>query len=115
VQELQAALLALSRPEAADETQQLAQSCLHLIAAREAMLPIGTPHLAALYATHGAALCRVLRDADTLSASERAAVASAAARSLGASHRIRACCLGEEHPLAKATRSAAEHAREALR
>ena len=45
VLEAKAALLALARSDALDEPALAAKSALHLIAAREAALPMGTLHL----------------------------------------------------------------------
>ena len=70
---------------------------------------------ASLYATHGAALTRVMREGSmTLSQEERAEVAKTAVRSLTASHAIRTSCLGEAHPLSAATAATVQHARETL-
>ena len=116
VQEAQSALLALARDPAVDEPRLIAQCTAHLISAREATLPVGTLHLAALYAAHGAALCRVLgNESASLSPSDAKDVLSAATRSLTAAQRIRDCCLGADHPLSLATGAAAQHAHEALR
>lgn len=114
VQEAQAALLALARTSEIDEPPLVAQSALHLIAAREATLPLGTLHLAALYTAHGSALCKLLGSGSLSDADERKQVAAAAVKSLKASQAIRATCLGEGHPLTKATGAALRHAREAL-
>ena len=115
VQEAHVALLALARSKLIDEPSLVAKAALHLITAREALLPIGTPHLASLYATHGAALTRVMREGSmTLSQEERAEVAKTAVRSLTASHAIRTSCLGEAHPLSAATAATVQHARQTL-
>ena len=114
VQEAQAALLALARTSEVDEPPLVAQSALHLIAAREALMPVGTLHLAALYAAHGSALCRLL-GTGSVQADERAQVATAAVKSLTAAQAIRTTCLGDAHPIAKATGAALQHARDALK
>ena len=108
VQEAHAALLAVARR--IEEPMLVARTALHLIAAREAMLPVGTPHLASLYASHGSALCTVLREGGLASDQERRDVAKGALRSLTASHRIREYCLGAKHPLTVATAAAVQHA-----
>jgi hypothetical protein len=109
--EAHAALLAAVRADGVDEPQVVATATLHLIAACEFHLPHGTPHLAALYSAHGGALCRVLR-VGGLSANEHEHVCVAALRSLTAAHRIRKCCLGENHPLTRATAAAVERQRQ---
>ena len=88
----------------------------------EAALPVGTLHLAALYAAHGGALYRVLGAGSqggdhgaSLSPADAKEVLGAAARSLTAAQRIRECCLGTGHPLSVATAAAARRAQEALR
>lgn len=111
VMEAHAALLAAVRADGVDEPQAVAKTTLHLIAACEFHLPHGTPHLAALYSAHGGALCRVLR-VGGLSANEHEQVCVAALRSLTAAHRIRKCCLGENHPLTRATAAAVERQRQ---
>lgn len=113
VQEANAALLAVARSDdGLDEPHLVAKSALHLIAAREFHLPTGTPHLAALYAAHGGALCRMMLAGAGLSAEERQEVAKSSARSFTAAHRIRCCCLGEQHPLTLATAAAEDAARQ---
>ena len=115
VQEAHTALLAAARADGngrAEDPHRVAKCALHLIAAREFTLPVGTLHLAALYAAHGSALCRVHRgcddDDDELASSQREELAAAAVRSLTAAHRIRCCCLGEDHPLSAMTAAAVQ-------
>ena len=111
VMEAHAALLAAARADGVDEPHVVAKAALHLIASCEFHLPHGTPHLAALYSAHGGALCRVLR-VGGLSANEHEQVGVAALRSLTAALRIRKCCLGENHPLTRATAAAVERQRQ---
>ena len=111
-QEVQAARLALARMAPIDEPRLIAECALHLIAGREALLPSATLHLAALYASHGSALCRVLREG--VPPDERTPVVAAAVKSLNAACALRSTCLGEGHALTKATSAAVRHAREAL-
>ena len=68
---------------------------------------MGTPQLANLYMTHGSAICRLLR-AGRVPRPRRADAARQAASALEASSKIRAWCLGSDHPLCFAT--AAAHA-----
>lgn len=103
LQQCHAALLGAA--QALDEPQLVAQSALHLLTVRQALLPIGTPHLAGLFAAHGSALGRLVASGE-VAPDERAEVANAAARSLQAACKIRECCLGEQHPLSVATAAA---------
>lgn len=86
----------------------VARYSLHLLNAREMLLPCGTLHLATLYATHGSALVKLLRCESTrVQREKRATVGKQAAAALQAAKAIRACCLGEEHPLTRTTAEAA--------
>ena len=108
-----AVLLAAARADGGvDEPRLAAQSALHLIAACEFLLPLGTLHLATLYAAHGGALCRVLRDGSLESTEQVLEVASTVVRSFSAAHRIRCCCLGDRHPLSVSTGRAVQRAHE---
>ena len=106
-QEAHAALLGVAR--VLDHPPLVARAALHLIAAREFMLPRGTPHLASLYAAHAGAVLRLLREGE-IGKAERAQAAQAAAASMRAALRIRSSCLGKEHPLTKSTAGALERA-----
>lgn len=107
VQESCTAALALGR--ALDDPGVIARYSLELLSAREAALPIGIPHLAVLYAAHGGALSRLLREG-RVPPPARAEVAGQAAAALQAAGRIRTSCLGEQHPLTRATLAALQAA-----
>lgn len=104
-----AALMQAAR--ALDDPGLLAYTSLQLINAREEVLPLGTPGLAALYASHGSAMMRLLKAGRVPQAAESEALRQAE-QALAAACRIRKCCLGDEHPLVRLTVKA--HA-EALR
>ena len=101
-------MLALAR--AMDEPFLVAESAASLLKGREAILPLGTAHLASLYAAHGGALHRVVREGCVPDAEEAARVAESARQSMLAALRIRECCLGAAHPLTRATAAAVEAA-----
>ena len=78
-----------------------------LLTAREETLPHGTLHLAMLYAAHGGALCRLLKEG-RVPPPKQSDVKLQALRALEAAARIRETCLGAEHPLSCATKAACE-------
>jgi hypothetical protein len=80
-----------------------ARFSMHAIQAMEATVPVGTPQLAALYATHGSSVLQLaLAERRRGKQQEEQAVqmAKQSAAALTAAHRIRAVCFGEEHPIA---------------
>ncbi|EOD38352.1 hypothetical protein EMIHUDRAFT_454711 [Emiliania huxleyi CCMP1516] len=94
--------------------ERLAYASMRLIAAREQVMPLGTPGLATLYASHGSALVRLLR-AGRFSAAGSAEALGQAEQSLAAACSIRASCLGDEHPLVAATARALADVRQRRR
>ena len=94
--------------------ERLAYASMRLIAAREQVMPLGTPGLATLYASHGSALARLLR-AGRFSAAGSAEALGQAEQSLAAAYSIRASCLGDEHPLVAATARALADVRQRRR
>lgn len=95
-----AALIQAAR--ALDDPGLLAYASLQLINAREEVLPLGTLGLAALYASHGSAMLRLLKGGRVPQAAEVEALGQAE-QALAAACRIRKCCLGDEHPLVQLT------------
>ena len=102
-QEAHVALLAVAR--ALDDPTLVARAALHLLTAREALVPRGTLHLASLYAAHGGAIARLLAEG-VVPVAERLAARERAVASLRAAQKIRTCCLGQGHPFARATSAA---------
>ncbi|KAL1505038.1 hypothetical protein AB1Y20_008805 [Prymnesium parvum] len=112
-QEAYAALLALGR--VVDDAGLVARYSLQLIAAREEVLPgRALPHLAALYAAHGGALCRMLSE-ERVPPTKRAEVKAQAQAALSAAARIRETCLGAAHAVTQATLAACARLRPADR
>ena len=85
-----------------DDPPLIASISLQLLEARECVLPVGTPYLANLYMAHAAALCRILR-AGQIADERKAGAEEQADAALAAAGKIRATCLGADHPSFVAT------------
>ena len=110
--ELALALVSSSAMVGAPAAAVRAEYSLKAIEAMEAVLVVGTPQLASLYASHSAALLQLIRGRAEAAPPPMCEQCLATLRAALA---IRTVCFGEDDALARSTRRACESARQAIR